>query len=214
MSLKVIGAGLPRTATWSQKLALERLGFGPCYHMSEALEHPDHWPLWVKAAGGEAVNWEEIFRGWGSTTDAPACHFYRELAAFYPEAKVLLSVRDEEKWFASTQNTILSDAVAGFHGARGSLQMVEAVGWGTDPRLHDRDWMIDRYRSHNAAVRRDIPAERLLVYDVSEGWGPLCRFLGVPVPDEPFPRVNSTEDFRKMIDQRSGGTEGISRQHG
>jgi len=214
MSLKVIGAGLPRTATWSQKLALERLGFGPCYHMSEALEHPDHWPLWVKAAGGEAVNWEEIFRGWGSTTDAPACHFYRELAAFYPEAKVLLSVRDEEKWFASTQNTILSDAVAGFHGARGSLQMVEAVGWGTDPRLHDRDWMIDRYRSHNAAVRRDIPAERLLVYDVSEGWGPLCRFLGVPVPDEPFPRVNSTDDFRKMIDQRSGGTEGISRQHG
>jgi hypothetical protein len=205
MSLKVIGAGLPRTATWSQKLALEQLGFGPCYHMSEALEHPEHWPLWQKAAEGDAVDWKALFAGWGSTTDAPGCHFYKQLAEVFPDAKVVLSVRDPEKWYASTQNTILSQAVAGFHGARGSLAMVEAVGWGTDPRLHDKAWMLDRYHRHNEEVQKAIPPERLLVYRVSDGWEPLCRFLGVPVPDAPFPQVNSTDDFKAMIASRQAG---------
>src|SRR5215469_10465769 len=95
MPLKVIGAGFPRTATWSQKLALEQLGFGPCYHMSEALEHPEHWPLWQAAAAGQPVDWDAIFAGWGATTDAPACMFYKELAARYPDAKVILGLRDE-----------------------------------------------------------------------------------------------------------------------
>ncbi|HEX4095677.1 MAG TPA: sulfotransferase, partial [Caulobacteraceae bacterium] len=94
MTLKVIGAGMPRTATWSQKLALEQLGFGPCYHMSEALQRPEHWPLWVRAAQGEAIDWELIFAGWGSTTDAPGCTVYKALVERYPEAKVLLSARD------------------------------------------------------------------------------------------------------------------------
>ena len=205
MSLKVIGAGLPRTATWSQKLALEQLGFGPCYHMSEALEHPDHWPLWETAGAGGPVDWPALFEGWGSTTDAPGCHFYTALMAYYPDAKVLLSVRDEERWFASTQNTILSDAVAGFHGARGSLGMVEAVGWGTDPRLRDKAWMLERYRRHNQEVRDVVPADRLLVYDPADGWGPLCRFLGRPIPDAPFPLVNTTENFQAMIAARQKG---------
>lgn len=213
MSLKVIGAGLPRTATWSQKLALEQLGFGPCYHMSEALEHPDHWPLWETAAGGGPVDWRTIFEGWGSTTDAPGCHFYQELAAYYPDAKVVLSVRDPERWFASTQNTILSGDVAGFHGARGSLAMVEAVGWGTDPRLHDRDYMLDRYHRHIEEVQRAIPADRLLVYDVSQGWEPLCGFLGRPIPDAPFPQVNSTDDFKAMISARQADGGGIAGTH-
>ena len=207
MSLKVIGAGFPRTATWSQKLALEQLGFGPCYHMSEALKLPEHWPLWETAAAGGAIDWEALFSGWGSTTDAPGCHFYRELAAVYPDAKVLLSVRDEDKWFASTQNTILSQATQGMHGAQGSQAMIEAIGWGTDPRLHDKAWMIDRYRRHIEAVKAAIPPERLLVYDVSEGWAPLCRFLGRPVPDAPFPQVNSTEDFTRMIADRNAAAE-------
>ena len=205
MSLKVIGAGLPRTATWSQKLALEQLGPGPCYHMSEALEHPGHWPQWEAAAAGGPVDWAGLFEGWGSTTDAPGCHFYRELMEAFPDAKVLLSVRDPEKWFASTQNTILSDAVAGFHGARGSLAMVEAVGWGTDPRLRDRAWMLERYHRHNDEVKAYVPEDRLLVWSPSDGWAPLCAFLGVPVPDAPFPQVNSTEDFRAMIASRAGG---------
>ncbi|MEI9964707.1 MAG: sulfotransferase family protein [Caulobacteraceae bacterium] len=205
MALSVIGAGLPRTATWSLKLALEQLGFGPCYHMSEALDHPEHWDAWEQAFGGGAVDFDALFAGYGSTTDAPGCHFYRELAELYPEAKVVLGVRDPERWFASTQNTILSGAVAGFHGARGSLPMVEAAGWGTDPRLHDRDYMLDRYHRHNEAVKADIPADRLLVYSPSEGWEPLCEFLGVAVPAEAFPQVNSTEEFRAMIADRVQG---------
>jgi hypothetical protein len=213
MSLKVIGAGLPRTATWSQKLALQQLGFGPCYHMSEALEHPAHWPLWEQAIRGEPVDWEAIFADWGSTTDTPGCHFYKELAARYPEAKVVLSVRDPEKWFASTQNTILSGAVAGFHSARGSLPLVEALGWGTDPRVHDKAWMLDRYHRHNEAVQRAIPADRLLVYTVSDGWEPLCRFLGVEMPDTPFPQVNSTEDFKAMIAGRAADGGAIAATH-
>ena len=205
MSLKVIGAGFPRTATWSQKLALEQLGFGPCYHMSEALEHPDHWGLWQTAAAGGPVDWDAIFSGWASTTDAPGCHFYQELAAYYPDAKVVLSVRDPEKWFASTQNTILSGDVAGFHGARGSIGMVEAVGWGTDPRLRDKTWMLDRYHRHNEEVKRAIPAGRLLVYNVADGWAPLCAFLGRPIPEASFPQVNSTDEFRAMIAARTEG---------
>ncbi len=213
MTLKVIGAGLPRTATWSQKLALEQLGFGPCYHMSEALEHPEHWPLWESAARGEAMDWDRIFAGWGSTTDAPACGFYRELADYYPEAKVVLSVRDPERWFASTQNTILNPAVMGFHGGRGTLAMVEAVGWGSDPRLRDRDFMLDRFESHIDAVRRAIPPERLLIYQVSDGWEPLCDFLGVETPDAPYPQVNSTDEFKAMIASRAATGEGIANAH-
>ncbi len=213
MSLKVIGAGLPRTATWSQKLALEQLGFGPCYHMSEALEHAEHWPLWETAAAGGPVDWNTIFAGWGSTTDAPGCHFYNDLAAYYPDAKVVLSVRDPERWFASTQNTIISDQVAGFHAARGSLGMVDAMGWGTDPRLRDKAWMLDRYNRHNEEVQRAIPAARLLVYDVSQGWEPLCRFLGRPIPDAPYPQVNSTDDFKAMIAARAADGGGIAHTH-
>ena len=213
MSLQVIGAGFPRTATWSQKLALQQLGFGPCYHMSEALEHPDHWPLWEAASAGEPVDWHSIFAGWGSTTDAPGCHFYQQLAAYYPDAKVVLGTRDEERWFASTQNTILTEQVAGFHGARGSLGMVEAMGWGTDPRLRDKTWMLDRYRRHNQEVQDTIPAARLLVYELADGWEPLCRFLGRPIPAEPFPRVNTTDEFKAMIERRETHGGGIADAH-
>ena len=199
MSLKVIGAGMPRTATTSQKLALEQLGFGPCYHMSEALDQPNHWPLWEAAGAGESVNWEDIFADWGSTTDAPGCNFYKELAAVYPDAKVLLSVRDPERWFASTQETVTSPMVVGFHAARGTLGMVEAVGWGTDPRLRDKAWMLERYHRHNEEVKATIPSGRLMVYNVSEGWGPLCAFLDRPIPETPFPQVNSTDEFKAMI---------------
>lgn len=207
MSLSVIGAGLPRTGTSSQKLALEQLGFGPCYHMTETFSRPEHWPLWIAAAAGEPVDWNVLFEGWGSTTDAPGCIVYRELANYFPDAKVILSVRDPEKWFASTQATIIGPHTAAFHGARGTLPMVEAIGWGTDPRLRDHDWMIERYHRHNQEVRDTIPAHRLLVYDVAEGWEPLCRFLQRPIPDAPFPKSNSTEDFKVMIAARQAEAE-------
>ena len=203
MSLAVIGAGLPRTGTSSQKMALEQLGFGPCYHMRPLLDMPDHWPLWETAAAGGAVDWDAIFQGWGSTTDAPACHFYRELANVYPDAKVVLSVRDPEAWFASTQNTILSPTMDMLHDLRGAGALLNAIGWGSAPELRDHDWMLDRYHRHAAEVKATVPAHRLLVYDVAEGWEPLCRFLGRPVPDTPFPQVNTTEQFKGMLAARA-----------
>ena len=207
MSLSVIGAGLPRTGTMSQKLALEELGFGPCYHMTETFPRPEHWPLWETAAVGGPVDWNVLFEGWASTTDAPGCNFYRELANYFPDAKVVLSVRDPEAWFASTQATIVGPQTEGFHGARGTLPMIEAIGWGTDPRLRDHDWMIARYHRHNDEVKDTIPADRLLIYDVAEGWEPLCRFLGRPIPDMPFPKSNSTVDFKEMIKMRQAEAE-------
>ena len=213
MSLSVIGAGLPRTGTSSQKLALEQLGFGPCYHMTETFPRPEHWPLWETAAAGGPVDWNVLFEGWGSTTDAPGCNFYRELANYFPDAKVILSVRDPEAWFASTQATITSPQTAGFHAGRGAQAMLEAIGWGTDPRLHDREWMLTRYHRHNEEVQQTIPAHRLLVYDVAEGWEPLCRFLGRPVPDMPFPKTNTTGEFKAMMAARQAEAAGASSDH-
>jgi hypothetical protein len=126
---------------------------------------------------------------------------------------VVLSVRDPDRWFASTQNTVLGGDVVGFHGARGSLGMVEAVGWGSDPRLHDKAFMLDRFHSHIEAVKRDIAPERLLIYQVSDGWEPLCDFLGLPVPDGTFPQVNSTEDFKAMIAARAADGGAIVGAH-
>lgn len=198
MPLEVIGAGLGRTGTTSLKLALERLGFGRCHHMSELILHPETAPLWERAAAGEPVDWEEVLAGYRATVDWPACHFYRELAARYPAARVILTLRDPQSWFRSTQATILSNEhleaveerpMAGFVN-RAILPMF-------DGRPHDREHAIAVFEHHNAQVRRAIAPERLLVYEVAEGWEPLCRFLGVPVPREPFPRANTTEDFRR-----------------
>ncbi len=202
MSLAVIGAGLPRTGTMSLKLALEQLGLGPCYHMIEIFGRPNDWPLWETAAKGGTVDFDALLQDWRSITDIPGCNFYRELANLYPDAKLILTVRDPERWFASTQATVLGEGVASRHDNLGTTPMLEALGWGADPRMHERDYMLDMYHRHNEEVRRTVPAERLLVYDVAEGWEPLCRFLQRPVPDTPFPHSNSTEDFNARVADR------------
>lgn len=202
MALQIIGAGLPRTGTATLKLAFEQLGFGPCYHMTEVFRHPAHWRPWTDAFRQGAEPWDEIFADFRSCTDAPACMKYRELAAHYPDAKVVLTLRDAERWFDSTQATILSPALGQtFAGAPPELQaFLQSSGWhGGDAANHDRERMLANFHAHNAAVRASIPAARLLVYEVAAGWEPLCRFLGVPVPDAPFPHVNSTEDFQHML---------------
>lgn len=199
MALKIIGAGLGRTGTLSLKLALEQLGFGPCYHMVELMMHAEAAPLWIKAADGQP-DWEAIFAGYGSTVDYPAANFWRQIAAFYPDAKVLLSVRDPGQWFESTQATIFSPA---------SLERLSASPMATFFRkttltafgdhIHDREFMIMEFNRHNAEVRGSVPPDRLLVYEASQGWEPLCRFLDVPVPSTPFPRRNSREEMATMM---------------
>lgn len=197
MSLEVIGAGFGRTGTLSLKLALEQLGFGPCHHMLEVFAHPEQIPLWSAAADGRP-DWETIFQGYRSTVDWPSATFYRELAEVYPCAKVILTERDPDAWFASTQATIfkfdMPDSVDPW-----ANMVRKVVGALFDQRMHDKDKLVSVYQAHNARVREVIPADRLLVYQVSEGWAPLCEFLGVPVPEAPMPKVNTTEEFQTRI---------------
>jgi hypothetical protein len=203
MALAVIGAGFGRTGTLSLKGALEQLGFGPCYHMTEVFAHPEHVPRWRDAAEGRPVDWDAVFAGYRATVDWPACAFWRALVARWPDAKVILTVRDPARWYESVSKTI---AVAmqrelppeAPESARAHMAMVRRLVLEAtfDGRFEDRGHALAVYEAHNEAVRRALPGERLLVYEVSEGWEPLCRFLGRPVPEAPFPKVNSTDEFR------------------
>lgn len=195
MPLAVIGAGLPRTGTSSLKLALEQLGFGQCYHMREVFLHPERAQYWEAAADGKPIDWEAVFAGYRSTTDAPACHFYKPLMQRYPDAKVILSLRDPESWFSSTQETILQPFVMKMHAAMSTLDMCNKIGWGTDPRLRDKAYMLARFHRHNEDVLKTVPKDRLLVFEAKQGWAPLCAFLGVAVPATPYPHANSRDDF-------------------
>ncbi len=196
MTLKVIGAGYGRTGTMSLKLALEQLGFGPCYHMVEVFKNPAAAGWWVDAADGRP-DWEKIFAGYNSTVDWPNATFYAELAAAYPEAKVILTERDPEAWFASTQATIFARDIPAGTDEPWMLMFGKVIADLFDRRMHDKDKLISVYQAHNARVREVIAPERLLVYEVAEGWRPLCAFLGVAVPDGPMPKVNSTQEFQE-----------------
>ncbi len=204
MSLSVIGAGFGRTGTKSLKIALEQLGFGPCHHMTELMLDPTRAPLWVRAAEGEP-DWESIYEGFKSGVDVPTCIFWRELADFYPQAKVILTVRDPDSWYESGQATVLSPGtqerigsspLAGFF----AKILGKHLGAGNVTRIHDRDFMIERFRRHNAEVERTIPKGRLLVCEISQGWKPLCGFLGTSVPATPFPRLNTRIEMARHLD--------------
>lgn len=208
MTVKVIGAGFGRTGTLSLKQALEKLGFSKCYHMMELDISRDEDLAWRALHRGEAVDFDHLFAGYQSSVDWPSCNFWREQLAHYPDAKVVLSERDPERWYTSVMNTIYpsSRAMRDVQDAavQRRVQMVYEVIWDGvfDGRIEDRDHAIDVYLRHNQAVKDSLPADRLLVFEASQGWPPLCEFLGVPIPDEDFPRVNTTEDFQAMVRAR------------
>jgi hypothetical protein len=206
MPLKIIGAGLGRTGTLSLKFALEQLGFGPCYHMSEALLNPQAPELWLRAVNGNP-DWEATFNGFASTVDFPGCTFWRQLADYYPDAKVLLSVRNPEQWFESTQATIFSEAGLKMIEATPMREFLEKTTWQMfGGQLHDHDIMVKTFERHNAEVQNTIPSSRLLVYDVAQGWEPLCAFLGVPVPETAFPNANSRAEMQARMAAMGGET--------
>ena len=200
MSIMVIGAGFGRTGTLSLKTALEQLGLGPCHHMVELFKHPEQIPVWDAATDGAPVDWEALLAGYRSIVDWPGCHFWRELVDRYPGAKVVLTVRDPAGWYRSASDTIFrfmqekpkDDPAyqAQWRLARKMILQQTFGGSTTDPEL-----AMDVLKMHDAEVKRTVPDERLLVYEVKQGWAPLCTFLGVPVPDTPFPRSNTTEEF-------------------
>jgi hypothetical protein len=202
MALAVIGAGFGRTGTLSLRQALEQLGLGPCYHMYEVIQHPEHIAFWQRATDGQAVDWDELLGSYGSAVDWPVCSFWSELAARYPDAKVILTVRDPGRWFESAWSTIfprITRAVAehdevGRRRTRMQRQLIVEQTFGGD--IESPEHAKDVFLRHIGTVKQSLPAERLLVYEVREGWAPLCRFLGLPVPDVPFPHVNASEEFR------------------
>ncbi len=206
MTLSLIGAGFGRTGTKSLQTALQMLGLGRCYHMVEVFPDPKAPPFWERAFSGQPVVWDEIFAGYGATVDWPACSFYRELAEHYPHAKILLTVRSSESWWKSVSNTIfvpLALAAAKNPAEANPIErMMKALAKNVfDGNLADRDHCVRVFERHNEEVQRLIPKDRLLVYEASQGWAPLCRFLDRPLPDAPFPSENTTAEFRARIAQ-------------
>jgi len=203
--MKVIGAGVGRTGTFSLKLAINRLGLGPCHHMEAVITNmPAQVPLWTAALDGGA-DWRALYEGFGSAVDWPTAGFFRELATAYPDAKFVLTHRDPETWadsFGQTIYTIMAGREMAPPEKRAWLDMAYGViAKSGFPSGLDRDGLIKGFIAHNEAVKAAIPADRLLVYQVKEGWEPLCAFLEMPVPDEPFPRTNDRAEFWDLVNR-------------
>jgi Sulfotransferase domain len=201
----------------SLKVALETLGYDPCYHMTEVFAHPEHTGFWISASRGEPADWDGVLGAYEAAVDWPACTFYEDLMERNPHAKVILSVRDPERWYESVRNTIYELSVVVprhpvyrigyklvsffvFRGP-GNVDLAGEIIWqGTfDGRFEDKTYAIEVFERHSAEVQRRVPEDRLLVYDVKAGWEPLCEFLGVEVPDELFPRTNDTAQMRRRL---------------
>ena len=194
MGLRVIGAGFARTGTNSLKLALEQLLGKPCYHMWELLAHPNHAPVWTAAARGNLPNWDELLQGYGAAVDFPAAAFWPDLMEAYPESLILLSVRDTEGWWQSCKRTAFPFVLS--LPPSPVKEMIETLWekrFTTD--VTNEASAKAAFEAFNEEVREGVPSERLLEWRPEEGWAPICAALGIPVPDEPFPHVNTAEDF-------------------
>lgn len=199
MALEIIGVGMGRTGTASLKVALEELGVGQCYHMTEVLKNPECTTDWINAAEGNA-DWDKVFNHYSATVDNPGCNFWKELADYYPEAKVILTVRDADKWFDSTNETIHSLEFASFIKNSPFGEMVQKTIWDImENRMQDRNHMVDFFNNRSSEIIDNIAPERLLVYQVSEGWEPLCAFLNLPVPNTEFPHINSRDETKEIL---------------
>lgn len=201
MSLSVIGAGYGRTGTLSLKAALEQLGYLKCHHMIEVINDPEQVTGWMGAALGKSVDWDALLQGYQAAVDWPACHFYRELADYYPDAKVILTVREPLAWFNSISNTtlrIIKQNMANDPDGQnlGTELVVKAAFQG---ELNNPDHAVAMFNQHTAEVKASIEPRRLLVFDVREGWEPLCAFLQRPIPEGDFPKTNSRDEFDEIF---------------
>jgi hypothetical protein len=212
MSIQIIGAGFGRTGTASLKLALEKLGYDKCYHMSELIQHPEQVVYWEALRAGQGPDWETLFAGYKATVDFPGCMYYKEMMKRYPNAKVILTLRDADKWWQSANDTIYG--VSKNKGMRIALNIIglfvpklrkmnrvfsfaRTTIWEQmfHGKFEDKEYAKSIFRKFNEDVIASVPKEKLLIFEVKDGWEPLCKFLNVPVPAEPFPKVNDTEEF-------------------
>lgn len=219
MGLEVIGAGFGRTGTESLKEALERLGFGPCDHMFELIKSTHRVEHLEALHRGETPDFDDLFDGFRSAVDFPYALYYRQLMDAYPAAKVILTVRDPEAWYDSAHKTIFRGLPPGALAVARAAGLFNANARGI-PRWHayvhaalfedffegrrdDRAFMIEKFNEWNDHVQATVAPERLLVFEVAQGWEPLCRFLDVAVPDEPFPRSNASGSFQERMKLRN-----------
>jgi len=217
MALQVIGTGFGRTGTHSLKLALEELGFGKCFHMYDLIEvSPEKVVYFEKAEKGENVNWDELFEGYHSAVDFPVIRYYKQVMAAYPDAKIIHTTREAESWYRSFSATILW---ASRPSVGRILKMMIRMPFSSKVRkklrvfkyngvmiskiigkdLKDKQAAIAAFNRHNEEVLATVSRDRMLIYDVKNGWEPLCRFLNVPIPSTSFPKTNTTEEFVKNV---------------
>jgi hypothetical protein len=201
MTLEIIGAGMGRTGTDSLRTALEVLGFGPCHHMFELTKNPNQLQDWQKLSCGEEVSWQKVFDGYRSQVDWPGACYWKELSHAYPNAKVILTIRPSELWYASIQKTIMPKLKSRLEvqnpSEKARLEMahklvVEGV---FKNRLDDEQFAIQTFNKHIETVKKAINPKRLLIMDIMAGWEPLCHFLQVPIPSVSFPKKNTALDF-------------------
>lgn len=202
--LKLINAGLGRTGTTSLKAALDCLGYGPGYHMFDVVSSEERLGQWEKiVCDAESPDWEAVFDGYTSAVDGPCAIYYQQIMAAFPQAKVILTVRDAGRWYQSTYDTLYQFAVNGARsgGQPRLFRVVDTMIWSGlfDGRFADREYAIEVFRRHNQEVVDHVDPGNLLVYDVRQGWEPLCSFLDVDVPGEIFPHLNDTASMRDRI---------------
>ena len=204
MTLRVVGAGLGRTGTNSLKLALERLLGEPCYHMLECVPRPEHVDVWASAYAGTLPDWEQLYAGFGATVDWPSGPFWAPISEAFPDALILLSVRDPDAWWKSASSTIFLAMAKAIEEDPDKpwTQMASRMVTSFSPGWRDESAAKAAFLAHNESVRQSAPADRLLEWQASDGWAPICERLGLAVPDEPFPHVNTTDDFRAMFDHK------------
>lgn len=212
MKLKVIGAGYGRTGTKSLQLALEKLGFNKCYHMEELIRNPEGVQHWKNAYNEKPVDWDTLFQDYQAIVDFPGSMYYKQLFAHYPEAKVILTIRDPEKWYESVSATIhgfdpgiyikmrMMLAALFSSKARNLFQVMmlnEKSIWAKffEGKFKDKAYAIQRFNDHIEDVKSTVPQEQLLIFEAKDGWKPLCAFLGKEVPSEPYPQANKKENF-------------------
>ncbi len=200
MTLSLIGAGFGRTGTMSAKTALEILGLGPCHHMIEVNNNDAQRIIWRKIAAEESRDWDTAFQGYRAAVDWPSAFYWRELIDYYPEAKVLLTVRSAESWYESMTQTIFPTISAITDTNTIAIELIHKRIFGGV--LYDKKHAIAIYNKNIVDVQAALAADRLLTYNVGDGWEPLCSFLGVPIPHQAFPHTNSSDEFN--LRQKSG----------
>jgi hypothetical protein len=199
--LQVIGAGFGRTGTHSLGLALEKLGFDPCYNIREVAKNVDHTKLWNNALDGKSIDWSHLFKDYRASVEWPGAFFYRVLVQHFPKAKVILTLREPGLWYESASNTIFEGLELSAHNPdllkreSGSFYRRLILQSTFENQHNNREFAINVYKEHIQQVSKIVPSEKLLRFDVRDGWEPLCDFLQKPIPEEAFPWLNERTEF-------------------